>query len=181
MDLKIVEFFNHLAVGNFVNQITIHAVWVTSIIIFYLLLIALTYFFDKKNRKIVIITVIVAFVIDMLITTLFFKDFLANYCHLFRAQPWAAHPGNITPIGLTTNSSSFPSAHMSSILAVLTVFVYYYRKTWGYALFFVLLMAFCLLHNGVHYPTDILAGSILGFLYALAAIFLVRKFIKYKK
>lgn len=178
MDLQIVEFFNHLNVGNFINQITIHAVWVTFLVSFYLILLIMVYFLDKKNRKIVIITVAAAFLIDMLITTFFFKDFIANYCHLFRAQPWVAHPNDITPIGLTSPSSSFPSAHMSNVLAVMTVFVYYYRKTWIYALIFALIIAFSLLHNGVHYPTDILAGSFLGFLYALLAIWVVKKIFK---
>jgi undecaprenyl-diphosphatase len=180
MDSKIVEFLNHLQVGNFINQITIHVVWVTFLLIFYLALIALTCFLDKKNRKIVIITVIIAFFIDILITSLFFKDFLVNYYHLFRLQPWMAHPNDIIAIGKTSNSSSFPSAHMSNILAVLTVFVYYYRKTWLWALLFALLIAFSLIHNGVHYPTDILAGSVLGLLYGFAAIYLVKKFTKFK-
>ncbi|MCL5795019.1 MAG: phosphatase PAP2 family protein [Patescibacteria group bacterium] len=180
MDFRIVEFFNHLQVGNFINQITAHIVWVTFLIIFYLVLIALAYFFDKQNRKIIILTVVVAFVIDILITSLFFKGFLDNYCHLFRLQPWMAYPNDIIAIGKTINSSSFPSAHMSNILAVLTVFVYYWRKTWLWFSLFALLMAFSLMHNGVHYPTDILAGSILGFLYGLGAIYLVKKIIKKK-
>lgn len=180
MDFQIVRFINHLFQGTFVDKMTIFFVWVSFLLIFYLVLIALTYYLDKKQRKIIIITVVVVFLIDILITNIFIKYFLGNYWHLFRLQPWLGHPNDIIALGKTLPSSSFPSAHMSNILAVLTVFVFYWRKTWPWALLFAVFMAFSLLHNGVHYPTDILAGSILGLLYGLAAIYLVKWFWKDK-
>ncbi len=78
-------------------------------------------------------------------------------------------------VGKAFTDSSFPSSHMASTLGVLTVFVYFYRKTWPLALIFVLLMAFARMHNGMHYPTDVLAGTILGLGYGLLAIYIVNK------
>jgi undecaprenyl-diphosphatase len=63
-------------------------------------------------------------------------------------------------------------------LAVLSVFVYYYRKVWPWALGFILLMAFARMHNGMHYPSDVLAGTILGICYGLIAVWLIRKIAK---
>jgi len=41
--------------------------------------------------------------------------------------------------------------------------------------FFVLLMTFARMHNGMHYPSDILVGSILGIIYGAVSIYFVNK------
>jgi undecaprenyl-diphosphatase len=62
---------------------------------------------------------------------------------------------------------------MSSTVSILTVFVYFYKKywiVWTSAILFALLMAFARIHNGMHYPTDVLAGTALGIVYGIIAI-----------
>lgn len=67
---------------------------------------------------------------------------------------------------------SFPSGHtMSSFAAATTIFYINYRMG-IIALFIALLIAFSRLYLYVHYPTDILAGLILGILVSILAIWL---------
>lgn len=38
---------------------------------------------------------------------------------------------------------------------------------------FLFFMAFARIHNGMHYPSDVVAGAVLGILYGLAGIRIV--------
>ena len=87
-----------------------------------------------------------------------------------RVRPYLAHPGEIVPIGHRFEDSSFPSSHAASTAAIVAVLGHAYRHLAGAAAAMVALMAFARVHNGMHYPTDVLAGSVLGALYAGMAI-----------
>ena len=98
--------------------------------------------------------------------TLFFPE---------RVRPYLAHPGVIVPVGTEYHDSSFPSSHNSSTAAIVTGFVYYYRRLVPVGALLVLAMAFSRMHNGMHYPTDVLAGITLGVGYGALAIVVVRR------
>ena len=121
---------------------------------------------------------LLALAINFLITDGLFKGLLVNYAHIFRLRPWATHSDTIFPLENYYFNSSFPSGHVSATLTILTVLIYYYRKYWGWALLFALLLAFSRIHNGMHYPTDVLGGAILGMGYGLIAIKLAGKICK---
>jgi len=74
-------------------------------------------------------------------------------------------------------------------MAMITIFTHYYRKTqstktrlkwitklvWPTGIIFALLMAFSRIHNGMHYPTDVIAGGIFGILYGSIGIYITNK------
>lgn len=77
-------------------------------------------------------------------------------------------------------SYSFPSGHTTSSFAAAGVLAKYYR---GYAPWFFIMaaiIAFSRLYLYVHYPSDVLAGIILGILCSKAAIYIFNKYIKDK-
>jgi len=181
MDYQIVLYLNKLGYGTFIDNITNFVSWIPFIFVLWLVLGIYTIIKDKKNGKWVFITILVALGIHFLISEGLFKHFLAENLHIFRFRPWFTHSIEIRSIGKQFIDSSFPSSHMTSTLAVLTVFVSYYSKVWPWALIFILIMAFSRMHNGMHYPTDVIAGSLLGILYALAAIKIVKFLFKRRK
>ena len=75
-----------------------------------------------------------------------------------------------TQLGPPTSTHSFPSGHSATAFACATVLAMLAPR-WRVP-FFVLaaLIAFSRLYNGVHYPTDVLAGSLLGVLVGLAVV-----------
>lgn len=72
-------------------------------------------------------------------------------------------------------SFSFPSGHTSSSFAAASV-IYRIRKSWGIAAFILaVLIGFSRLFLFVHYPTDVLAGAVLGLLVGNLMCFCIGK------
>jgi len=82
---------------------------------------------------------------------------------------------------LSDSSYSFPSGHTIFIFALATA-VYFFHKKLGYFLYFSgLLIGLARISGGVHYPSDILGGIILGSLTSLFIFYLERRTEKGKK
>jgi len=75
-------------------------------------------------------------------------------------RPWP--PG--VPIG------SMPSSHAANWFAAVIVAYTYYRRSLWIVLPVALLVSFSRIYNGVHYPSDVLVGAILGAGYAAAGL-----------
>lgn len=91
-----------------------------------------------------------------------------------RKRPYVTYPKEIKSIGRKFSDSSFPSSHMTTTVAMLFVIVTFYPSLFLLAASFVFIMAFARLHNGMHYPSDVFMGFILGLLYGWIAIYLIR-------
>lgn len=75
-------------------------------------------------------------------------------------------------------SSSFPSTHAAWSFGVATAIFMYYRKT-GIAVFIVAaLIAFSRLYMFLHFPTDVLAGIVLGIILGIVSFKLTSRFAK---
>jgi len=68
-------------------------------------------------------------------------------------------------------STSFPSGHASSSFAIATVVTNYYGKKWGVPLYaFAGLIAVSRIEKGSHWPRDVVAGAVLGYISGRTAI-----------
>jgi undecaprenyl-diphosphatase len=66
------------------------------------------------------------------------------------------------------NHNSMPSAHSANwFAAMMTLFLFYRRSLW-FMLPLAMGVAFSRIYNGVHYPSDVLAGAIIGAGWAVA-------------
>jgi 4-amino-4-deoxy-L-arabinose transferase-like glycosyltransferase/membrane-associated phospholipid phosphatase len=61
-----------------------------------------------------------------------------------------------------SNSGSMPSAHAANWFAGSMVCLLFYRRSWRFMVPLAAAIAFSRVYNGVHYPSDVLAGAILG-------------------
>lgn len=76
---------------------------------------------------------------------------------------------------------SFPSSHAVNSFAAATLFSYYYRKwTWAFVTY-ASLVALSRPYVGVHYPSDIIAGTVIGITMAAAVLFLWLRLVAYVK
>jgi undecaprenyl-diphosphatase len=88
---------------------------------------------------------------------------VVHFIRLFieRNRPFIAH--SLTPL-LTEFSYSFPSAHTIFIFSLATGTLYFNKKL-GIGLFIAgIFIGLARIAGGVHYPSDIVAGALLGIL-----------------
>ena len=92
-----------------------------------------------------------------------------------RARPFDKIPG-LQFLIRKPHDFSFPSGHTSSSFAVATVFLATLPLWFGLtALGIAAVIAFSRMYLGVHYPSDVLCGMVLGILFGLAALIVLRK------
>ncbi len=68
-------------------------------------------------------------------------------------------------------TGSMPSSHAANWFAAMMVAFIYYRSTIWFLLPAAMCVGFSRIYNGFHYPSDVLAGAILGAGYAAASIY----------
>ncbi len=123
-----------------------------------------------RNRRIGI-AIIVSLVVTFIVV-----DVLVKPC-IGRIRPF-----EFTDIQLivdTPRSYSFPSGHSAYAFAGATVIAYYNRR-WGIvALIFAAIVGFSRLYLYVHWPTDVIAGAIVGSAIALFCIWFLSRYVPY--
>lgn len=157
-----------------VDKITNTISRVKYLVIFWSILALSFLLFDKINGQKVFLGIVVALILHLIITEGVIKHLLTKILGK-RNRPYLANQ-EINPIGRKFTDSSFPSSHMATTVAVLSVVVYFYPACFFLALILGLFMAYARLHQGMHYLSDVLAGMLLGILYGYAAIFIVIKY-----
>ena len=132
--------------------------WKIPIVLF---LTSLAIWGGKKGRIVVILTLI-GFVLSDQLSVNVFKPLFS------RARPYVVFT-HLSPLVESAPLSSFPSTHASNIFAVTVLLSYYYRKFLPLNLFIAFMVSFSRIYVRVHYPSDVVAGAILG----IACAFLV--------
>ncbi len=119
------------------------------------ILISVAMLFYKKTRK-VGIAVLIALAASLLIDNILLKNIVA------RTRPYDVISGLTSLVG-TQKDYSFPSGHTGSSFAAAVVMFIMLPKRYGVpAVVLAALIGFSRLYVGVHYPTDVLAGMMLG-------------------
>jgi len=89
-------------------------------------------------------------------------------------NPRMAREQNDAPSPATLpNHNSMPSSHAANWFAATMICLVFYRRSWRFMLPLACLVSFSRIYNGVHYPSDVLAGAMLGAGYALAGLWAI--------
>lgn len=96
----------------------------------------------------------------------------------YRPRPFIAHEISQL-IAKNAAVGSFPSGHAAFYFA-LAAAVYFYNKKWSLAfLSGAILMSISRIIAGVHYPSDILGGAVIGIVSAYSVFYIADKLKKY--
>ncbi|MFN4216164.1 MAG: phosphatase PAP2 family protein [Brevinematales bacterium] len=88
-----------------------------------------------------------------------------------RDRPYVKH-GDISILLAPPDRFSFPSGHTAGAFTVVFFLWYFYPLwTWPF-LVLAILIGFSRMYLGLHYPTDVLAGMVLGYVSVRVALFL---------
>ena len=137
------------------------------------LIVGVALLFFRKTRK-TGIAVLISYVGVLLLGQFLLKNLFdrPRPCHVDQA---------FALLVKRPSSSSFPSTHSAWSFAAATAIFMNYRKI-GIVVFVVAaLIAFSRLYLFLHFPTDVLAGIVMGILWGVIAVTAVRKFAPDKK
>lgn len=166
IDTNIIYFFSDKVQNNFLNPIIIFLTKIGDGGLFWIL-ISLIFLFKKNYRKVGIISII-ALMINFLLGEVILKNLIQ------RPRPFVTHPDLKLLIHAPT-SFSCPSGHTSASFAVAFVIAYYLKKLAAPALIIASLISLSRIYLLVHYPSDILAGILLGLVSCILSILIYNK------
>ena len=127
----------------------------------WILLCALLLLFPKTRRA--GLAGALGLVLSLLCTNMLLKPLVA------RTRPWLLLEG-LTPLVVEKDPCSFPSGHSSAAFACAGALWRTLPKRWGRAVLACAgLMALSRLYVGVHFPSDVFCGSLVGLLCGWAA------------
>lgn len=96
-----------------------------------------------------------ALALNFILTNLIIKNIV------MRARPYEVIE-QLSILIAPPHGYSFPSAHTSSAFACITTLYYTEKKVFPYTLIFAVLMGLSRIYVGVHYPSDVLFGAVVG-------------------
>ncbi|MBX7191820.1 MAG: phosphatase PAP2 family protein [Sandaracinaceae bacterium] len=174
MDRELAVAINQLGAGT-IDRVTELVCDVPFLVVLWLGVVVLAWIFDRRRARRVTLAVLAALTIHAIVTELLLKHALLAFFDQ-RVRPWMAHPDAIVPIGHRFEDSSFPSSHAATTAALVAVLVWHYPRSWPLGVAFALFMAFARVHNGMHYPTDVGVGTLLGLAYGALTVWIIGRF-----
>ncbi|MBU2633166.1 phosphatase PAP2 family protein [Patescibacteria group bacterium] len=174
LDVKLLFFLNNLVDKSQIFDALV--IFFASYLQYFLIVVfcLLLYFWAYTKREkfyLFGITVVSAIVARFGIT-----EIIRFFYH--RPRPFLVYQLNQL---MSNNNWSFPSGHSAFFFAMATA-IYLYNKKWGIGFFIAtILMNISRVIAGVHYPSDILGGMVVGVAVACAVFYLFRTKLKHCK
>lgn len=168
LDVKLLYFFNNLT-GKFQIFDTL-VVFLASYLEYSLVAVFFLFLYFSGYSRQEKIHIFWTTAISVSVARLGITEIIRLFFH--RPRPFAVLQVHQL---FSENEWSFPSGH-SAFFFAMAMAIYLYNKKWG-VWFFVgaILMNLSRIITGVHYPSDILGGIIVGILVAYATFYLVEK------
>jgi undecaprenyl-diphosphatase len=175
LDLAIFYFLNHTISTGFLDKFFSIITDVNKWYIAYIILAGIAFFKGGTRGKIAIIGLILMIVVTDQTGYRLLKESIQ------RLRPCVALTDAITPLGCA-GSYSFPSNHaLNNFAAAVFLMRFYPNYKWIF-LVVATLISISRIYLGVHYPSDVLGGALIGitfgYLFSIAALKVEEYFIK---
>ncbi len=173
IDLAIFYFFNHSLSTPFLDRFFSIITNVNNWYIAYVILLVTVFIKGKMKGKIAVVLVILLIIVTDQLGHKVIKEILQ------RVRPCNSLSDAITPLGCN-GTYSFPSNHALNNFAAAVFFSRLFPNYKWILFITALLIALSRVYLGLHYPSDILGGAIIGsafgYLFSSIALFIERFF-----
>lgn len=166
LDLSLFQYLNSFAgKSQYVNSIIVFLADYSSYLI-----VALFLLFVLRTQKKV--RILIEGFVSVFIARGILTEIIRHFYH--RPRPFSAmHVSQL----IRESNWSFPSGHAAFFFALATS-VYFHNKRWGIGLFIAsLILTISRVIAGVHYPSDILGGMIIGIAIGYGVFLVSKKFL----
>jgi undecaprenyl-diphosphatase len=175
IDLTVFYFFNHTISTGFLDKFFSIITDVNKWYIAYIILVGIAFFKGGRLGKIAVIGLILLIVFTDQTGYRILKDFFE------RVRPCNVLTDVITPVGCA-GGFSFPSNHaLNNFAAAVFLLRLFPAYKWIF-LIVAALVSISRIYLGVHYPSDVLGGAIIGaafgYLFSIAALKIDQYFTK---
>lgn len=140
---------------------------VTEYAILWILIAVVLITLKKQHGWLVAKAMGLALIIQLFIVNVAFKILID------RPRPYIIFP-QIEILGKTWVNNSFPSGHVASTVAMLWVLTSFFPKIKLWAIIFTLLMMWSRIYNGMHWPSDVVGGALVGLVAGWLAIKIIK-------
>ncbi len=168
IDLQVFYFINQTLSNRLFDKFFPFITEVKHWYLVYLILWLILFIKGGRIGKITAVAIILAITVSDQISSHFLKDLFA------RIRPCNALP-DVNILASCTESFSFPSSHAVNNFTIALLLLRIYPKLKWILLISAFLIAFSRPYCGVHYPSDILGGavigSLMGYLFSLLVIY----------
>lgn len=169
LDLSVFYFINHSISHPFFDKffvlITTQECWYISYVI---LLFFLLTKFGARGR----------YFFFLLIIGIFLSDQISS--HLIKESVNRIRPchslDNVRLLVPCGNGKSFPSSHSVNNFTLAVFLSYFFKKYRTYFYILAAIVALSRVYVGVHYPSDIAAGAVIGFIFANLILIIYQRF-----
>ena len=161
MDSYFFHFLNQWA-GQWIRLDTL-TIFVAIFLPYWLVVFLIGWLIWKKTIKMIVVSLVAA---------LFSRFIITEIIRWFYYQPRPFVTEQVNQLVEHSTSGSFPSGHAAFLFA-LSMVIYLHNKKAGWV-FFTASFLICLarIFTGLHYPSDILAGTLIGLFFGWLIYFL---------
>ncbi len=168
MDINLFYFFNNLAEQSRIFDAIV--IFLAGYFQYLLVAIFLMFLFFSGYAKPEKLRIFWVTVISVIVARFGVTELIRFFYH--RSRPFVTYQVHQL---LPENGWSFPSGHSAFFFAMATA-IYLYNKKWGVGFFLAaILMNISRIIAGVHYPTDIVGGAIVGMAVAYIVFYFAEK------
>ena len=172
MEIAFLESFSSLHC-KFLDVIMLFFTYIGEVGVIWIVLAVILLFFSKTRKCGIYLAI--ALILDALLVNLLIKNIVKRerpFEYSEKLKDYILYLKYKLP-----KDYSFPSGHTAVSFCASTVLTYFYKKKAIPAIIVTIIIALSRLYIGVHYPTDVLLGAIIGVVIGVGSIFISNYFL----